>query len=77
MDGVFDIQRDHQALIKMTASLLTDGGVLMFSTNCRNFKLDKAISNDLIVNDISAKTLPKDFERNVKIHYCWKISNIS
>jgi len=77
MDGVFDIQRDHQALIKMTASLLTDDGVLMFSTNCRNFKLDEAISNDLIVNDISAKTLPKDFERNVKIHYCWKISNIS
>ncbi len=76
MDGVFDIQRDHQALIKMTASLLTDDGVLVFSTNCRNFKLDETIANDLIVNDISAKTLPKDFERNVKIHYCWKISNI-
>ena len=74
MDGVFDIQRDHVALINMAASLLNENGVLVFSTNCRDFKLDTNLTVELAVNNISGQTLPKDFERNPKIHYCWKIT---
>jgi len=74
MEGVFDIQRDHIALLNMTASLLDKNGVIIFSTNCRNFKLDPDLSNKFAIENISSKTLPKDFERNVKIHFCWKIS---
>ena len=74
MEGVFDIQRDHVALINMTVDLLTDDGVLVFSTNRRDFKIDKAALSNLTIKDISQVTLPKDFERNPKIHYCWKIA---
>jgi len=74
MDGVFDIQRDHVTLINMAASLLAENGVLFFSTNCRDFKLDTNLTVELAVNNISGQTLPKDFERNPKIHYCWKIT---
>lgn len=73
MEGVFDIQRDHIALINMSVSLLDQTGMLIFSTNCRGFKLDKNLAIDLDVTDISGQTLPKDFERNSKIHYCWMI----
>ncbi|PCJ32819.1 MAG: bifunctional 23S rRNA (guanine(2069)-N(7))-methyltransferase RlmK/23S rRNA (guanine(2445)-N(2))-methyltransferase RlmL [Gammaproteobacteria bacterium] len=74
MEGVFDIQRDHVSLIKMTAALLTKGGTLFFSTNRRDFKMDNKALSSLNITDISHATLPKDFERNPKIHYCWTIS---
>jgi len=74
MDGVFDIQRDHVSLINMTANLLTKEGTLFFSTNRRDFKLDEDALAGLKINNISHATLPKDFERNPKIHTCWTIS---
>ncbi len=73
MDGVFDIQRDHVSLIQMTANLLTKEGMLIFSTNRRDFKMDEKALSGLTIKDISRATLPKDFERNTKIHYCWLI----
>lgn len=73
MEGVFDIQRDHVSLIKMAANLLTKDGVLLFSTNRRDFKMDNQALSNLTIKDISRSTLPKDFERNPKIHYCWTI----
>ncbi|MFW5450437.1 MAG: bifunctional 23S rRNA (guanine(2069)-N(7))-methyltransferase RlmK/23S rRNA (guanine(2445)-N(2))-methyltransferase RlmL [Methylophagaceae bacterium] len=75
MEGVFDIQRDHILLIKMATNLLTNNGVLLFSTNRRDFKLDNDALSDLTIKDISRETLAKDFERNPKIHYCWTINN--
>lgn len=75
MDAVFDIQADHVQLINNAISLLSPGGILYFSTNFRRFKIDKqALADlDLIVEDISAATVPEDFARNPKIHYCWRI----
>ncbi|HEY8158813.1 MAG TPA: bifunctional 23S rRNA (guanine(2069)-N(7))-methyltransferase RlmK/23S rRNA (guanine(2445)-N(2))-methyltransferase RlmL [Methylobacter sp.] len=73
MDEVFDIQADHVQLINNAISLLSPGGVLYFSTNFRRFKIDTQALSDLIVQDISAATIPEDFARNPKIHYCWRI----
>lgn len=73
MNAVFDIQTDHVQLINNAVSLLSPGGVLYFSTNFRRFKIDEQALSDLIVEDISAATIPEDFARNPKIHYCWRI----
>lgn len=73
MEQVFDIQTDHVQLIKNAAALLAPGGVLYFSTNFRRFKMDNQALSDLIVEDITAATIPEDFARNPKIHYCWRI----
>jgi 23S rRNA (guanine2445-N2)-methyltransferase / 23S rRNA (guanine2069-N7)-methyltransferase len=75
MDGAFDVQRDHPGLLRKAASLLKPDGLLIFSTNFRRFKLDADALPGLAVEDISAKTLPKDFERNPRIHYCWTIQH--
>jgi len=37
------------------------------------FKLDAAALADLRVEDISERTIPKDFERNARIHRCISI----
>lgn len=74
MENEFDVQRDHVELIEDAMALLGDEGVLIFSTNNRKFRLDQEKLSVWIIEDVSHKTLPKDFERNPKIHYCWKIS---
>lgn len=73
MDDVFDIQNDHVQLIKNTVTLLAPDGVLYFSTNFRRFKIDKPALSELSLEDITATTIPEDFSRNPRIHYCWRI----
>jgi 23S rRNA (guanine2445-N2)-methyltransferase / 23S rRNA (guanine2069-N7)-methyltransferase len=73
MEGVLDVQRDHVGMIRRSLSLLRPTGRLVFSTNYTRFKLDTAALADLEVDDISARTLPKDFERNPHIHRCFVI----
>ncbi|WP_031435015.1 bifunctional 23S rRNA (guanine(2069)-N(7))-methyltransferase RlmK/23S rRNA (guanine(2445)-N(2))-methyltransferase RlmL [Methylomarinum vadi] len=73
MDEAFDIQNDHITLISNAASLLAPNGILYFSTNFRRFKMDSQKLAHLTIEDISAETIPEDFARNPKIHYCWSI----
>ena len=74
MDEAFDVQTDHVQLLKNAASLLASEGFLYFSTNFRRFKMDHPALNGLIIEDISASTIPEDFARDQKIHFCWRIS---
>ncbi|MBP24169.1 bifunctional 23S rRNA (guanine(2069)-N(7))-methyltransferase RlmK/23S rRNA (guanine(2445)-N(2))-methyltransferase RlmL, partial [Methylophaga sp.] len=73
MEGVFDIQRDYIDMLHKVAGMLNPGGEIFFSTNRRDFKLDASALQGLNIKDISKATLPTDFERNSKIHYCWRI----
>ncbi|MGY6588337.1 MAG: bifunctional 23S rRNA (guanine(2069)-N(7))-methyltransferase RlmK/23S rRNA (guanine(2445)-N(2))-methyltransferase RlmL [Wenzhouxiangella sp.] len=75
MDGSLDIQRDHVELIDNAMHCLNDGGTLIFSTNLRNFKLDPGLTERYQVEDRSAWSIPKDFQRNQRIHHCWFIGN--
>ncbi|MEI7839569.1 MAG: bifunctional 23S rRNA (guanine(2069)-N(7))-methyltransferase RlmK/23S rRNA (guanine(2445)-N(2))-methyltransferase RlmL [Methylococcaceae bacterium] len=74
MDDVFDIQRDYIQLIQNSAKLLTPDGKLYFSTNFRKFKFDASEFDGLKITDITAQTIPEDFARDMKIHYCWQIT---
>jgi 23S rRNA (guanine2445-N2)-methyltransferase / 23S rRNA (guanine2069-N7)-methyltransferase len=73
MEGTLDIQRDHVALIRDCVRLLEPGGVLVFSTNLRRFKLEREALAELEIRDITRATLPRDFERNPRIHQCFRI----
>ena len=73
MQDVLDIERDHPALIDACVRLLAPGGLLVFSTNAQRFRLDPALTERYAVRDISAATLPRDFERNPRIHRCFEI----
>jgi 23S rRNA (guanine2445-N2)-methyltransferase / 23S rRNA (guanine2069-N7)-methyltransferase len=73
INRTLDVQRDHSELIKKCVTKLKSEGTLIFSTNFRKFKLDDSVSENLEIQDISKETIPLDFERNQKIHYCWKI----
>jgi len=74
MEDTFDVQRDHVALLRQVLPLLTPGGVLIFSTNHRKFRLDRDALADSRIEDWSRRTLPLDFARDPKIHQCWRIT---
>ena len=69
----FDVQRDHVGLIRQAVGRLADGGLLLFSNNFRKFKLDSAGLSDLSVTDITKATIPPDFARDARSHYCYEI----
>ena len=52
---------------------LAPGGMILFSNNFRRFQLDTAGLEGLSVRDISASTIPFDFERNTRIHRAWEL----
>ena len=73
MEGVLDIERDHVSLIDACMRWLVPGGLVVFSTNAQRFRMDPQLAARLAVKDVSAATLPKDFERNPRIHRCFEI----
>lgn len=73
MDQMFDIQKDYPFLISKALALLSPNGILIFSTNSRDFDFDESLFKGCTIHDISKKTIPIDFH-NQKIHRCWKIS---
>lgn len=72
-DTMLDINRDWPSLIESCTSLLSENGVLYFSTNSRKLAFDeKKIPEDFSAKDITSSTIPEDF-RNERIHRVWKI----
>ncbi|HEY2590690.1 MAG TPA: bifunctional 23S rRNA (guanine(2069)-N(7))-methyltransferase RlmK/23S rRNA (guanine(2445)-N(2))-methyltransferase RlmL [Steroidobacteraceae bacterium] len=73
MEGVLDIARDHPALLAACARLLAPGGLILFSTNAQRFRLAEALGALYEIRDISAATIPLDFERNPRIHRAYEV----
>jgi 23S rRNA (guanine2445-N2)-methyltransferase / 23S rRNA (guanine2069-N7)-methyltransferase len=73
MEGVLDVQRDHVGMIRRSLKLLRPAGRLVFSTNYTRFKLDAIALSDLSIEDVSAASIPKDFERHARIHKCFVV----
>jgi 23S rRNA (guanine2445-N2)-methyltransferase / 23S rRNA (guanine2069-N7)-methyltransferase len=75
MEGVLDVDRDHPTLIDGCVRILAPGGLIVFSTNSQRFRVDEGLTQRYDVRDISARTIPKDFERNPRIHRCYEVRN--
>jgi len=71
MQDVLDVQRDHPWLIQQVLQRMNTGGVLYFSNNFRKFKLDIGNIEGIEGEELSHKTVPRDF-RNRQIHRCWR-----
>ncbi|NBJ67603.1 bifunctional 23S rRNA (guanine(2069)-N(7))-methyltransferase RlmK/23S rRNA (guanine(2445)-N(2))-methyltransferase RlmL [Adlercreutzia caecimuris] len=71
----WDVQRDHAELLIGVSRLLAKDGVAVFSCNLRAFKPDtEALARAGVkIEDITASTIPHDFERNPRIHHCYLV----
>ena len=77
MQKSFDVQRDHVELIRKTAALLDADGVLVFSTNATRFRMESDALPELEMEEITRKTIPRDFARHPRVHSCWRIARRS
>lgn len=73
MKDILDIQRDHAALINDCLRLLRPGGQIYFSTNARNFVLEKEKIQSNVITDITKATTPFDFEKKL-FRWCFLIA---
>jgi 23S rRNA (guanine2445-N2)-methyltransferase / 23S rRNA (guanine2069-N7)-methyltransferase len=73
----FDVQRDHVMLVREALGRLAPGGLLLFSTNFRRFRLDAEGLAGLDVRDITRRTIPRDFARDARIHHCFEIRQLA
>jgi 23S rRNA (guanine2445-N2)-methyltransferase / 23S rRNA (guanine2069-N7)-methyltransferase len=71
MEQDFDVQRDHVQLLRLAAQLLAPGGAIVFSNNYTRFRLDREALAAFDIDDITRKTLPRDYERSPRIHSCY------
>jgi 23S rRNA G2069 N7-methylase RlmK/C1962 C5-methylase RlmI len=71
MDGTFDVQRDHVALL-MDVLAVCDG-VVWFSTNRRRFALELPMLTGVEVTDMTRATIPPDF-RDQRVHHAFRIA---
>ena len=76
MEATLDIQRDHVRLIEQSMRLLEQDGLLIFSTNLRKFRMDTSALPHFDLLDYTEQTLDPDFQRNSRIHQCWKIRHL-
>jgi 23S rRNA (guanine2445-N2)-methyltransferase / 23S rRNA (guanine2069-N7)-methyltransferase len=73
----FDVQAEHVRLLRAAVARLSRDGTLYFSNNYRRFRFDEAaVAGFARCEDISAATIPVDFERNPRIHRCWRLRRL-
>lgn len=69
----FDVQRDHVELLRAVLARIVPGGLLVFSTNHRRFRLDEAALGPVVVEDWTQATLPRDFARHPRLRQVFAI----
>ncbi len=74
----WDVQRDHVELLVGVSRILARGGVAVFSCNLRTFKpeVDELRRLGVELEDVTAKTIPHDYERNPRIHKCYLVRRV-
>lgn len=77
MSETFDVQRDHARVIEGASRMMAADGAMLFSCNRRRFSLDeeRLAEAGLAARDVTARTIPKDFERTPWVHRCWMITH--
>jgi 23S rRNA (cytosine1962-C5)-methyltransferase len=72
MEDFLDIQKDHVELINDCMKILSEKGVLFFSTNYTKFQIEKEKLNASEIKDITKQTTAFDFAGKLK-RQCWRI----
>lgn len=65
---VFDVQRDHAALLRDALRCLAPGGRILFVCNLRRFKIDPDLADIARIDDVTEASIPPDFVRDQRIH---------
>ena len=68
MEETFDVQRDHDELVRDAMGRLAENGLLVFTTHRRRFDLSPGLAEDFVVEDASRTFRDEDFSRSRQTH---------
>jgi 23S rRNA (guanine2445-N2)-methyltransferase / 23S rRNA (guanine2069-N7)-methyltransferase len=68
----WDVQRDHEQLLRSMTRIVPRGGEVFFSTSFRRFRLSENLGEVFSVRDVTRQTIPPDF-RNPRVHRAWRL----
>jgi len=71
----FDLQQDHDQLLRFAMDRLSRDGILIFSSNSKKLQLAPGLKQDFIVEEITGQTISEDFKRGRHIHRCWQVTH--
>lgn len=73
MEQEWNVQDDHDWMIRKVAKFLRPGGFILFSNYKRDFKINTGALEDYEIEDLQGSSVPDDF-RNKKIHHSFMIT---
>jgi 23S rRNA (guanine2445-N2)-methyltransferase / 23S rRNA (guanine2069-N7)-methyltransferase len=62
--GTWDLQRDHEALVRLMCRRLSPRGWAVFTTGAGKFRLSPSVEEEWDAAEISGEALPHDFRRS-------------
>jgi 23S rRNA (cytosine1962-C5)-methyltransferase/23S rRNA (guanine2445-N2)-methyltransferase / 23S rRNA (guanine2069-N7)-methyltransferase len=74
MEDSFEVERDQEFIVNQSMSRLKTNGVLYFSNNKRDFRLNQELQNKYLIKNITEFSIPQDCH-DKKIHHCFEIRN--
>jgi 23S rRNA (cytosine1962-C5)-methyltransferase len=75
MKEFLDIQKDHVSILNKVLHATQPGGTIFFSNNYRRFQLDEEHIKEAAIKDITAQTIPFDFQQKL-IRKCYRINKL-
>lgn len=75
MKDVLDTQHDHAWIIEKCLNLLSENGLLLFSTNKRKFRIEPRLSQIATITETTQQTIPQDFH-DQQIHTSYEIRKL-
>ncbi|MBF0162766.1 MAG: bifunctional 23S rRNA (guanine(2069)-N(7))-methyltransferase RlmK/23S rRNA (guanine(2445)-N(2))-methyltransferase RlmL, partial [Magnetococcales bacterium] len=78
MQTDWDVTRDYGPLLARCRTLLAPRGILLFLTHARRFRLDpERVPADMRCTEITAQTVPRDFQRQKNFHRAWEMQRLT
>lgn len=71
----FDLQRDHEPLLRLGMDRLSRDGILIFATNAKKFQFAPTLEENFQIKEITRETVSEDFKQGKNIHRCWRITH--
>jgi 23S rRNA (guanine2445-N2)-methyltransferase / 23S rRNA (guanine2069-N7)-methyltransferase len=71
----FDLQQDHEQLLRLAMNRLSRDGVMLFACNSKKFQFAPELADDFRFEEITREIICEDFKHSRNVHRCWRVTH--
>ncbi len=71
----FDLQQEHERLLRLAMDRLSRDGVLLFACNSKKFQFSPELADDFRFEEITREIICEDFKHSRNVHRCWRVTH--